>query len=346
MQQRAAACGELIGLAAGVTALLTYPTYPWQRLPYDSARQLPCFNSSGLNTAAAAWLSRWQAATAEAGCDLLPHDWIRRALAGLPSAPLPPPPAGAATPPPPPSPQPPFSGVPWPPLPPAPPGAQDPDATCPAAVGVWPAAADRAAAAAAAGPRELRTLPGPGTYMRLDGLLLPSNVSADVHATPLDWACATAKAKARSDPRTFENYFTRYGSSLLADGSSTSGSDGSSSGALAGDALLALPPPNATEEAAAAAKAAWAAAAAPFASLWSPPDLLNSSALAQALLVDRPAWLPFRTVNITHLVSGELLWMHCCAVVGAGFGNAEEFSGLMTDERRPFCVAKHGMRRR
>ncbi|KAG2426625.1 hypothetical protein HXX76_012939 [Chlamydomonas incerta] len=317
--QRAARCGQLAGLAAGATALLTY-AYPWQRLPYGAALQLPCFNASGLGAAAAAWLAQMQAAAAEAGCELLPPDWITRALGGLPAAPAPPPPpSGSASPPPPP--QPPAADAPWPPLPPAPPGAQDPDAACPAAVAVWPAAADRAAAAAAVGPRELRALPEPGTYMRLDGLLLPrqqqaaanssgsSSSSSSGGLTPLDWACVTAKAKARSDPRTFENYFSRYGNALLADSAAGAVANGSSSSSLIGGAIaanalaVALPPPNATEEAAAAAKAAWAAAAAPFASLWSPPELLNASALARALLVDRPAWLPFRTVNITHLVA-------------------------------------------
>ncbi|KAG2452079.1 hypothetical protein HYH02_003115 [Chlamydomonas schloesseri] len=303
--QRAARCGQLATLAAGVTALLTYPL-PWKRLSYGDALQLPCFNASGLNATAAGWLASMQAAAAEAGCELLPHDWIRLALLGLPSAPVPPPP--------------PAADVPWPPLPHAPPDAVDPDAACPLSIAVWPAAADRAAAAVATTPRELRALPEPSTYMRLDAVALPASSDSSSGSgsssgrSPMDWTCATAKARARSDPRTFENYFNRYGAGLL-----QSDRGGSSTGSSSGDnnnnnnnsrnpdngALGELPvlPPNATEAAAAAAKAAWAAAAAPFASLWSPPDLQNASALAQALLVDRPAWLPFRTVNITHMVS-------------------------------------------
>ncbi|KAG2452314.1 hypothetical protein HYH02_003338 [Chlamydomonas schloesseri] len=188
-QERLDRCGQLLGLASSASTLVGYK-FPGQFMPYREVSSHAC-GREGVVPAVSAWAVAWRREVAASGCRelIVPFLWMQRFGGGvLPPAPSPPPSSidrGMVRRPSP------------PPLPPAPPALTND--RCPTAVAVWPTAADRVAADAAA-PYGTAAVPAPATYMILDyvsaqnasGSVLNSTSSGNT--SPLDLTCTPPTA--------------------------------------------------------------------------------------------------------------------------------------------------------
>ncbi|KAG2426638.1 hypothetical protein HXX76_012952 [Chlamydomonas incerta] len=162
-------CGDLLGLAAAASTLVGYK-FPGQYMSYREIASYDC-GRGAVAPAMMAWLAAWRREVAAAGCTelIVPYLWMQRLGDSLPPAP---PSSGGTAPP----------RQPPPPLPPAPPSRTND--SCPAAVAVWPTAADRAAAAAAAPTLATPAVPAPTTYMILDYVSdPPSSITDDYYGS-------------------------------------------------------------------------------------------------------------------------------------------------------------------
>ncbi|KAG2433991.1 hypothetical protein HYH02_012452 [Chlamydomonas schloesseri] len=192
-QQRLDRCGQLLGLASSASTLVGYK-FPGQYMSYREVSSYAC-GREGVVPAVTAWAAAWRREVAASGCRelIVPFLWMQRFGGGvLPPAPSPPPSSiDRGT----------VDRLPPPPLPPAPPARTND--RCPTAVAVWPTAADRAAADAAA-PYGTAAVPAPATYMILD-YVSAQNTSGSVfnstssgtssgNTSPLDLTCTPPTA--------------------------------------------------------------------------------------------------------------------------------------------------------